>query len=362
MQNVFTKVSKNTILILLINSYFSFSYAANINSHYSYENKTDENFQLPLKINNNTEVSIDKIEASLSQEVKNQKNQTKSEKNETSSEITSKIQESSINPSIENNRNNISPSTIILNNKLIDNLKPKSNLNNDINIKNAEQENKFFLDKKNFLKDFKNEPSLWQGASIVVAFISVIGILALFLRRIGKKGLFKKSKTENCMQIISSLSISPKRQIMLVQIKDMEFAISNTESGISFLSEINSSHQQREIHTEKKPYQISSYSTTPEDKIIDKNPLEKANKTLIDNKKSDILMKALKRMEKVPEPVKVENKKADTLEASPSFPKYYSTIFENESKKEIVKKEDQESVENVTNLIREKLRSMKPLS
>lgn len=284
--------------------------------------QTEEKFQVPLLINNTTQENIQKIENSVSQEVREQA-------------LTSKSLATG------------SPQTLS-------------------SSEMKQQDDKPFLDKKRFLKENKNEPSLWQGASLVVGFISLIGILAFILTRFHKKGGFKKVKNDKAMNIISTLSISPKRQVMLLQIRDKEIVISNTETGINFISDMGNTVVNRELAIEKKPFQISNFiKSIPASE--QKNPNnETEDKNSFHEKKSDILMKALKRIENnqtVPE--KNNNKEEnvpETNEANGKFPKYFSSIFENESKKEIKKKEEPDSVENVTNLIREKLRSMKPLN
>jgi flagellar biogenesis protein FliO len=223
-----------------------------------------------------------------------------------------------------------------------------------------------FANTKKFLKENKEDQSLWKGASIVVGFIALIGLLALFMAKMSRKGVFKKTKKDNALNIISTLSINPKRQVMILQVRDKEIVISNTESGINFITDIGNHTSYKETVIEKKPFQIENYiKSIPsgiskiEEEVIS---TKKANHTT--DKKSDLLLKALKRMEKEPAPEKPSSteEKQELTDMNGKFPKYFSNIFENESKKEIKKKDDQDSVENVTNLIREKLRSMKPLN
>ncbi len=235
----------------------------------------------------------------------------------------------------------------------------------NISADNLDSESKAFLEKKDFLKDNKRkETSLWQSASLVVAFISMLGALAFIMQKINKKSFFKKQKIENVMNIISTISISPKRQIMLLQIRDKEIVISNTESGINFISDIQNRALQKESIEEKRPLKLSNFMNNFEKKIeVNENKLTE-NKLIENNKKSDILMKAIKKIEKEKkeEVNKKEEKLLENNSNSAIFPKYISNIFENESKKEVKKKDDNDSVESVTNLIREKLRSMKPLN
>ena len=307
-------------LIFFLISYSTYSFAEDnspiIPAIQTY-NKPDDKFQVPLLINNGTQDSTQKIETVVSQEAKEQ----------------SLISKKSMTPIAAEN----------------------------------DADFKLFLDKKNFLKDNKKEPSLWQGASLVVGFISLLGILAFMMTKIHRKGLFKKPKNESAMNIISTLSINPKRQVMLLQIRDKEIVISNTETGISFIADIGNSGIAKDTPIEKKPFQISNFikSLPNYEAAKEKQPPEVENKSFINDKKSDILMKALKRIEKEPETEKApknDENKPNNNDGSGKFPKYFSNIFENEAKKEVKKKEEPDSVENVTNLIREKLRSMKPLN
>ncbi|MES2616044.1 MAG: flagellar biosynthetic protein FliO, partial [Bdellovibrionota bacterium] len=212
---------------------------------------TDENkIQIPLTINNNPQENNQKIETTLSQEIKEQALVSKKEVTPTDREINADF--------------------------------------------------KAFVDKKNYLKENKDEPSLWQGASLVVGFISFIGIIAFILAKIGKRGFFKTVKEDKEINIISTLSISPKRQIMLVQVRDKEIVITNTESGICFLAEAGSRVEAKETAMEKKQFQIENFikSLPTQEAIKAKQEPEVENKSIINEKKSDILMKALKRMEK----------------------------------------------------------------
>ena len=122
----------------------------------------------------------------------------------------------------------------------------------------SDQEVKSFLEKKNYLKENKKETSLWQGATLVVAFLSFLGSLAYILTRLTKRRIFKNSKVEQAMNIISTLTISPKREIMLIQIRDKEIVLSNTESGIQYLSEISNTIEEKEIIREKKSFPIAN--------------------------------------------------------------------------------------------------------
>ena len=212
---------------------------------------------------------------------------------------------------------------------------------------------------------------LWKIFMISTFFVSILGTLGYLLTKFRKKGIFSLTKSEKIMDIVSTLPISPKRQILILKIRDQEIVVSNTESGISFLTEISSGMSSRNIQ-EKRNFQLNDKYLLPKqeknifDKMEQKSEQNNISSEKLSEKKSDILLKALKsinsnnlnqKKNKAPDENQQIQNKTD------NFPKYLANQFENESKKEIKKKEeDVDSVENVTNLIREKLRSMKPLN
>ncbi len=121
----------------------------------------------------------------------------------------------------------------------------------------------------------------------------------------------------------------------------------------------------KENMSERKPLQIPSIPSKKEESQSDKSAFDVPPSNIINEKKSEILMKAIRKMEKTTFPEKEVNPKSDTNESTETnskFPKYFSNAFETEARKDIKKKEETDNVENVTNLIREKLRSMKPLN
>jgi len=263
-------------------------------------------------------------------------------------------------------------------NKLIINLDKNDNANNleELMEKNVIKK-KTELKKKN-LMDLQENGSdrsgseIWKVILLSLIFIGFLFLFGFFLIRFKKQGLFSLNKSEKTMEVVSTLSISPKRQVIILRIRDQEIAVSNTENGITFLTEIGSSSSSSSGGgiNEKRALQISEKYFLPsqEKKIIEKIEQKKENSASEKNseKKSDILLKALKSINANSLNHK-KNKQLDIddkveLKSEP-FPKYLASQFENEAKKEVRKKEeDVDSVENVTNLIREKLRSMKPLN
>lgn len=212
---------------------------------------------------------------------------------------------------------------------------------------------------------------LWKFFTIIVGCGAFLGFALIMINKFKRKGAFGLSRSEKIMDVVSSMSLSPKRQIIIIKIRDQEIVVSSTENGINFLTEINGLNYSSKGVIEKKPNLISdkvAFSRT--DRSITElleDKTEQKKKDSLEEKKSDILLKALKSLNSNMTPSKKRDQDHKDNEkksaSSASFPKYLANNFEVESKKEVRKKEeDMDSVENVTNLIREKLRSMKPLN
>ncbi|APJ02717.1 flagellar biosynthetic protein FliO [Silvanigrella aquatica] len=253
--------------------------------------------------------------------------------------------------------------------------KPKEKSFEDILEKNETP--KKIENKKNERLNFSSQtntsrPSeLWKLFLLSVIFIGILASLGYLLTRLRNKGLFAISKTDKVMDIISTLPISPKRQIMILKIRDQEIVVSNTENGINFLTEVSGGLVNRSLQ-EKRQLPISDKFLLPKqeknlyDKIEQKNEINNTQNDKNTERKSDILLKALKSInsnnlnQRKNKPAEENSNSSNKTE---TFPKYLANQFENESKKEVKKRDEEvDSVENVTNLIREKLRSMKPLN
>lgn len=144
------------------------------------------------------------------------------------------------------------------------------------------------------------------------------------------------------MEIVSTLSLSPKRQIIILKIRDQEIVLSSTESGINFITEVSglNSHSKplldkRQSHIiDKLPLQRQDRMIS--DKLEGKNDSNTYSQEKISEKKSDILLKALKSINSNSLNQKT-NKDSDeaplTQNKVDNFPKYLANQFENESKK-----------------------------
>jgi len=217
----------------------------------------------------------------------------------------------------------------------------------------------------------EQDSDLFQnGIMGVIGFLALVGIGGFVLVRIKRRGLLN-TIPEKTISISSSLSLSPKRQILVLQVKGREILIANTETGVQFLSDLGGSTESSFSSVasknsaallEQRPTQISTSLKSSNVSVSSLSSLDTPRADGEENltKKSDILLKALKKLNhNQEEDIKIDEPQIQKA----AFPKYLANAFEQESKKEI-KKEDNstDTVESVTNLIREKLRSMKPLN
>lgn len=231
------------------------------------------------------------------------------------------------------------------------------------------------------------EPNLWQGATYVAFAIFGIAILGMTMVRLKRRGALAFQKQEKDMEILSTLPVGPKRQIILVKIRDQEIALASTEQGLSFLTEViaakptvtrglpaaitNKVIQARAHATEALPRAVTSETNAATHKeAVSENLSAKKPEA-----KSEIFLQALKSLKaknaqapqkKIETPeAKTQAEESGTADKTPtvkqtraSFPKYLANAFENEQKRTLTQEAEEESVESVTNMIREKLKSM----
>lgn len=98
--------------------------------------------------------------------------------------------------------------------------------------------------KKNFIEEKKSNFSLIEYGGKFVAFLGLVLLLFYGIVTLMKKGFIKKgqlgflNKTEQ-VQVLSQTYIAPKKSLMLIRAHNQVFLVSNTESGIHPISEIN---------------------------------------------------------------------------------------------------------------------------
>lgn len=206
------------------------------------------------------------------------------------------------------------------------------------------------------------ESNLYQAISITAAALSAIALGGFLLVRARKSGGFGFGKQDQMMEVVSRLSIGPKRQILLVKIRGQEIAIASTEAGIQFLSEIGFP-MRNEISLPSAHSRLSMADASSAAKRLRQEESEP-----VENKRGDLLVQAFKQLkdkklgnvkskeDAVPEPT---IKQAST--SGSKFPKYLANAFDQEAKRDLPSQSGDESAESVTNLIREKLKGMKTL-
>lgn len=258
-------------------------------------------------------------------------------------------------------------------------------------------------------KQTVEEPSLWQGGVLVGCMLFGLAGLGFVLVRLKNKGALPLQSREKHMQISSTLALSPKRQVLLVRIRDQEFALASTEHGIQFLSEVgaqNSNQNTTQNSGQNNSNQIPSGSKMSQ--VQDQIPprLMRRTEPQVEQKteaqsapepkekvKSDMLKNALSRFkdseikrekneapEKSPSSLAANKRNSDatatqsTLKSTrANFPKYLANTFAQESERVTAPKGNlnlnqnqhhnpDEDVESVTNMIRAKLKEMKPLA
>ena len=85
-----------------------------------------------------------------------------------------------------------------------------------------------------------------KSGIIALVFLGVLGLLSAFLVKNKKGGFNKIKKPEEMMRIVSILPLSPKRQIILIEVQGHLMTLASTESGISFMTELQPERPERE--------------------------------------------------------------------------------------------------------------------
>lgn len=248
----------------------------------------------------------------------------------------------------------------------------------------------------------------WSGimaGGFLILGIAAAGVMAV---RIKQGRGFAAGRSEKQLQLITSMSLSPKRQIILVRIRDKEVALASTEHGITMLTELspqgsaqmtmlgdggNEEPRRRKVQqkiVQDEPVKLVASGTTRE--------VDAGHETAI--ARSEMLMGALKNLReknlrnrssgqseapvstaniqtqemtaaerKITEPAEQSRSKAESTmkQTRTAFPKYLANAFEQESKRALPQNQNQaqssqDEAGNVTNMIRERLKELRPLS
>lgn len=239
--------------------------------------------------------------------------------------------------------------------------------------------------------------SSYAAVSFLVLGMAATGLLVVKLKH-GKR--LTGGKLERQMQVVSTLPLSPKRQLLLVKIKGKEIALASTENGITLLTEIEPDSQNtRQLVDDSGGDDIRRKKV--QQRMIREEPSKMIAATAEDSlddsamARSEMLMGALKNLREksmkskpalrtdaaeaestggssthtspmTQEPK--QNYQQGTGKAQPTmrqtraaFPKYLANAFEKEASRPSTQAAADEAG-NVTNLIRERLKDLRPLS
>lgn len=259
----------------------------------------------------------------------------------------------------------------------------------------------------------KTESFPWTtllAGTFLILGIAATGVMAV---RIKQGRGFSTGRSEKQLQLITSMALSPKRQIILVRIRDKEVALASTEHGITMLTELSAQNKGNLTFVDdgggEEPRKKKVTQRTNQDE-----PVKLVASSAGDSQsageetalaRSEMLMGALKNLreknlrnkpnrddERNTAPVAtaassartadarsterkmVENQPADEgkrestmKQTRAAFPKYLANAFEQESKRTLPQSQsqqpsNQDEAGNVTNMIRERLKELRPLS
>lgn len=252
-----------------------------------------------------------------------------------------------------------------------------------------------------------SESSPWTsyaaGAFLILG-LAAVGVMVVRLRQ-GKA--FGLNRSEKQMQLISTLALSPKRQILLIRIRDKEVAVAATEHGMTVLTEMpaqtKSLSQGMDDSGGEEPRRRKVQQRVVQDepvKLVAAGADSLGEETAV--ARSEMLMGALKNLREknlrgrptnatqevatstrtvASESAAAEKRILDNLGESKgkgeptlkqtraAFPKYLANAFEQESKRNIPQSSTganqsvgSDDASNVTNMIRERLKDLRPLA
>lgn len=247
-----------------------------------------------------------------------------------------------------------------------------------------------------------SESSPWTSYAAGGFLILGLAAAGVTLVRIRQGRSFGGPKSERQMQLVSSLALSPKRQILLVRVRDKEVALASTEHGITLLTEMAASGRTSQLledgHNEEPRKRKVQQRIVQEDqpRMIADSSESVGQETAI--ARSEMLMGALKNLREKnlrskgstptqekpvissaasTESAAVEQRVLNNVSESKAkseptmkqtraaFPKYLANAFEQESKRNISSAAGSTSTDDVgsvTTMIRERLKDLRPLS
>ena len=243
------------------------------------------------------------------------------------------------------------------------------------------------------------------------SILVVGGLLLLFagagtaLVKLKQRGAFLPGVSTRNLEIIETIAMGSKRSISLIRVRGEEFVVSNTEQGISFLTALSPAYQhvqnprigtREEFAGATAQQKVQKLAVAPSSetrrraaelsRLAANASAAKSNREHLE---ADNNEKGLQSSVAVDEAVSSGEARRSLLSAAlqnlkskgsqpaagpqtavgQHFPKYLANAFAQEGNRKLPKREavsapnqaDDQKLEDVTNLIREKLKEMKPL-
>lgn len=268
----------------------------------------------------------------------------------------------------------------------------KDNINSKKTPLESPQDNKKSID---FLFKTNPQENQFDRVSYGFIFLALICLIALYILKSRKRKNSIFNKFDQDMKIISTLPISTKRRIFLIDVKGQLMTLASTEHGIQFMTNIESHGEDHSKVKESSPKLFNSpyfnedINTKKKSLTQDQaslNDSEIASEEKAKQKKTDLLSKALESLKKQQNLIqgkdfKLQSKAShhdETIvksesEQSPlkiltkkrAFSKYLSDSFDekNESeKKDEITLEKSDELDNITKMIKNRIRSMQSAS
>lgn len=177
------------------------------------------------------------------------------------------------------------------------------------------QENGKHSDPPSFLEEViesnKNSYGIWKNLGVAVGLLLAISLAVFQYSRNRGSNQTKPGRAPKALQLVATLPISPKRQVLLIRVRDTEIAVAATEHGLSLLSEVKESNAQAieslaaaKVERSPRPLPIPDVTESIPARLAASNTRET---------KSEILKKALE---------SIENKRAKQNRISSDEPEY----------------------------------------
>ena len=247
---------------------------------------------------------------------------------------------------------------------------------------------------------------VWDQVPVILGVLAFFGLCGLLAVRLKRDGILKLSKHKKKMEILETLSLGPKRHLFLVEVRGQSLLLGSTESSLNLVKDFSTEQiPENAFESKKTPAQPGLFAglTTAQTHSVaqriaaklehfgtsDEAPQHNTqvlsgstDSTQPTPNKQAMLANALGALKKkgltnpATQPAEVPKNETPALRAATvsapnagSFPKYLANAFAQESKRISPQRndgsnatQDDPQLESVTNLIRAKLKEMKPLT